>query len=94
VDEVRHGLRRVTREVLGLRPWLRERTPFRPHVPIAYAREQLAAEPVRARLADLSRIRPVALRIRRLSLLRITRTRSNTSWYTVADMALGPRSVF
>jgi hypothetical protein len=75
--ELRNGLRRATREVLGLRPWLRELIPFRPHVPIAYATAELDAEPLRERLAGLVEHRPVALRIRRLSLLRISRTASD-----------------
>jgi 2'-5' RNA ligase len=94
LDELRQGLRRATREILGLRPWLRERIPFRPHVPIAYVRGPLPAAPVQARLAALRECRPIALRIRRLSLIRITRDAGVASWYTVADMALGPRSGF
>jgi 2'-5' RNA ligase len=92
--ELRHGLRRATREVLGLRPWLRELIPFRPHVPIAYATAELGAAPLRARLAEVAAHRPVALRIRRLSLLRISRSAGDTSWFTTADVTLGRRTTF
>lgn len=92
--ELRNGLRRATRDVLGLRPWLRELIPFRPHVPIAYAPVELDAAPLRERLAGLAEHRPVALRIRRLSLLRISRAASGVSWFTSADVTLGPRTTF
>jgi hypothetical protein len=91
---LRHGLRRATRDVLGLRPWLRELIPFRPHVPVAYAGTELAAAVLRDRLADLAEHRPISLRVRRLTLLRITRAAAGPSWFTVADMALGKRTAF
>lgn len=107
--DLRHGLRRATRDVLGLRPWLRELIPFRPHVPIAYAMADLAAAPLRERLAEAAEHRPVTLRIRRLNLLRISRNASDcdeqrapratrsaggASWFTTADVTLGRRTTF
>jgi hypothetical protein len=45
-------------------------------------------------LGDLVEHRPIALRIRRLTLLRICRSPAGPSWFTVTDMALGKRTVF
>lgn len=91
----RKALRGTTREVVGLRgPWLRERVPYRPHVPLAYASAPTPAAPLRERLAGMPAHRPIPLRVRRLTLLRITRGAAGTAWYTVADMALGSRSGF
>jgi len=92
--ELRHGLRRCARDVLGLRPWLRELIPFRPRVPIAYAERTMDASEVRARLARLRPLHPVLLRIRRVSLVRLTIGDDDASWFTTADMALGPRTGF
>lgn len=98
VLEMRHALRRCTRQVLGLRPWLRELTPYRPHVPLAYCTAPpsapLPADRIRGRLAALADLHPVRLRIRRISLVRITRSAGSARWYTVADTALGSRSGF
>lgn len=91
----RRALRGSTREVLGLRgPWLRELIPYRPHVPLAYATAPTPAAPIRARLAGMPAHRPITLRVRRLTLLRLTRGAAGTAWYTVADMALGSRAGF
>lgn len=91
----RKALRITTREVIGLRgPWLRELIPYRPHVPIAYATAPTPAAAVRARLAGMPEHRPVTLRVRRLTLLRLTRGPGGAAWFTVADMALGSRAGF
>jgi len=91
----RHSLRRTTREVLGLRgPWLRERVAYRPHVPIAYATGPTPAAEIRERLAGMPAHRPVTLRVRRVTLLRLTRGPAGTRWFTAADMALGSRAGF
>jgi hypothetical protein len=91
----RRAVRATTREVVGLRgPWLRELIPYRPHVPLAYATCPTPAAPLRARLAGMPAHRPVALRVRRLTLLRLTRGAGGTGWYTLADMALGSRAGF
>jgi len=91
----RRALRGTTREVVGLRgPWLRELIPYRPHVPLAYATAPTPAAPIRARLAGMPPHRPIPLRVRRLTLLRLTRGARGTAWYTVADMALGSRAGF
>ena len=91
----RKALRGTTRDVLGLRgPWLRERIPYRPHVPIAYATGPTPAAALRERLAGMPAHHPIVLRVRRLTLLRITRGPAGTAWYTVADMALGSRAGF
>jgi hypothetical protein len=91
----RKALRGTTREVVGLRgPWLRELIPYRPHVPIAYATAPTPAADIRARLAGLPPHRPVMLRVRRLTLLRLTRNAGGTAWYTIADTALGSRAGF
>jgi hypothetical protein len=92
--ELRNGLRQVTKDVTGLRPWLRELIPFRPRIPIAYATTTLPAAAIRDRLAAVPEHRPILFRVRRLSLLRISRGPGGTAWYTVADMALGKRTGF
>jgi hypothetical protein len=91
----RKGLRVTTRQVVGLRgPWLRELVAFRPHVPIAYATAPTPAADLRARLAAMPTHRPITLRVRRLTLLRLTRGPAGAAWFTVADMALGSRAGF
>jgi hypothetical protein len=91
----RRELRVTTRQVVGLRgPWLRELVPYRPHVPIAYATGPTPAADLRARLAGMPIHRPITLRVRRLTLLRLTRGPAGPAWYTVADMALGSRAGF
>ncbi|MBV9823786.1 MAG: 2'-5' RNA ligase family protein, partial [Actinobacteria bacterium] len=69
--DLRNDLRRLAREVLGLRPWLRELIPFRPHAPIAYAPAELPAAPLRERLEQATEHKPVSLRIRRLTMIRV-----------------------
>ncbi len=49
VSDLRHGLRLATRESTALRPWLRELTPYRPHLTVAYATADV----------DAARVRPV-----------------------------------
>ena len=92
--ELRNDLRRMTREVLGLRPWLRELIPFRPHAPIAYAPTDLPAAPLRERLATAAEHKPGSLRIRRLTLIRRVRTQTEGSWQALGDMTLGKRTSF
>jgi hypothetical protein len=91
----RKALRTTTRDVIGLRgPWLRELIPFRPHVPVAYATGPTPAAGIRERLAAMPAHRPILLRVRRLTLVRLTRGPAGPSWYNVADMALGSRAGF
>jgi hypothetical protein len=91
--ELRHGLRRATREVVGLRPWLRELTPYRPHLTVAYCRPgtDLPADGLRPVLEQLRRLPPVRLRVRRVSLVRVTARADGTDWHTVSSVPLGPR---
>jgi hypothetical protein len=92
--EVRKGLWWGARQVLGYQPWLRERIPYRPHVPIAYATGPTPAAPIRERLAPLADHKPVLIRVRRITLSRLTRHAGRARWFTVADMALGTRTAF
>lgn len=92
--DLRHGLWKGARSVLGYQPWLRERIPFRPHVPVAYATGPVAAEKLRDRLAPLAEHKPVALRVRRVTLARLTRHAGEAHWFSVCDMALGRRTAF
>lgn len=92
--DLKEGLWKGARNVLGYQPWLRERIGYRPHVPIAYARGPIAAEPLRKRLAPLADHKPIVLRVRRITLARLTRHQGQAHWFTVCDMALGRRTAF
>ncbi len=94
IRDLRYGLWQGARNVLGYQPWLRERIPFRPHVPIAYATGPMPADVVRERLAPLADHKPVLLRVRRVTLARLTRHRGQAHWHSVCDMALGRRTAF
>ncbi|MGQ0846960.1 MAG: 2'-5' RNA ligase family protein [Sporichthyaceae bacterium] len=94
IRELKIGLWQGARSVLNYQPWLRERIPFRPHVPVAYATGPTPAADIRERLAHLADHKPVPLRVRRVTLARLTRHRGQPHWHTVADTALGSRTAF
>jgi 2'-5' RNA ligase len=81
--------------VVGLRPWLRELTPYRPHVTVAYCRPgtDLPADRLRPVLDSLRRLPPVRLRVRRVSLVRVAPGGGRGEWHTVSSVPLGARIV-
>jgi hypothetical protein len=92
--ELRHELRVATRRVLGGRPWLRELTPYRPHASVAHARADVPAAALAPVLERLRELPPVRTRVRRVSLVNVTRLGRRTRWYDVASVPLGPRHGF
>lgn len=93
LTELHHGLRLATREVVGLRPWLRELTPYRPHVTLAYCRPEtdLPAAALRPLLEQWRRLPPVRLRVRRVTLVRVAARAGGIDWHTVSSLPLGVR---
>lgn len=87
---IHHGLRAATRRVLGPRPWLRELTPYRPHVSVAHVRADLPAATLAPVLERLRVLAPVRLRVRRVSLVRVTRLGPATEWHDAASVPIGP----
>lgn len=94
IFELKKGVWQGARSVLNYQPWLRERIPFRPHVPVAYATGPMPAAQIRERLAPLADHKPVMVRVRRVTLARLTRHQGKPHWHTVADTALGSRTAF
>jgi hypothetical protein len=92
--ELHHALRVATKDVLGGRPWLRELTPYRPHVSVAHARADVPAEVLGPTLERLRRLPLVRSRVRRVTLVRVTRIGRRTRWYDAASVPLGPARSF
>lgn len=92
--ELHHALRVATRHVLGGRPWLRELTPYRPHASVAHARTDLAAEVLAPTLERLRALPLVRTKVRRVTLVRVTRIGRRTRWHDTASVPLGPTRSF